>query len=278
MNARPPLDLSQAPRWAQPWRPWLSPLPERSVLLCAGLGGLAQDLLPEAHPRAEQVASAAAGLALLTKLDDQQIDRLDLLPGRRVFEARPAEVRAAAERILAPSLADLLSGEGQTFAGALGRSLRALADSERLDQLHAFLQAGWDLQARALAVMTRPQGEAEPDAVWEATAEVGTTWLLGVALPGWLPPEAGAFPDEDELRALRAWGLAIQAADALCDHPRDRADGLISTIASVHRDHEQLAALRPARALLPRWPRLERRFASVHELLIQRWRQRCSAC
>lgn len=209
----------------------------RSRLLCAGLGLLGR-VAYEAlggRERAAAVTLAAAELSLLTKIDDEVIDRLPFHGGmatdRRV-------VRARTEAYLAPTLASLRSGLAATdeprcaLAADVGRRLSALACSrERLDHVLEVITEGWRTQVDAVATLSSHPGELSLAEVAGVTRRISGAWLLMIALVGSLPADAARPFTEDEEEAFFDWGLHIQRADALADLQKDVEDGLISSFA-----------------------------------------------
>lgn len=213
-----------------------------SRLLCAGLGHLAAATLASTHPAPSsallrEVADLAALLALLTKIDDQVIDD----PG---FHRRGAlDEQACASRVrryLAPTLVALRGGVvpagtqqadlGRcTLAADLGRRLRRLGrGGTGLAQLMRWIERGWEVQAQAVAALSRPPGHADEQAINHLTREISGCWLLFIALVGAVP--RGCRPLQPrETDAFLSWGGWIQRADALADLHKDVAEGLISS-------------------------------------------------
>jgi hypothetical protein len=215
----------------------------RSRLLCAALGllGVAayQALAAEAPERSRrseaEVGLAAAALSLLTKVDDEVIDRLGFHGGMATDRRA---VRQRTEAFLAPTLASLGTGLAATpeprcaLAAAVGRRLSRLAGSRaRLDHVIEVIAEGWRTQVDAVATLSSHPGELSLAEVAGVTRRISGAWLLMIALTGSLPAEASRPFSADEEEAFFDWGLHIQRADALADLQKDVEDGLTSSFA-----------------------------------------------
>jgi len=218
----------------------------RSRLLCAALGLLGREAYEalgerarrerrdgrDRRERAAEVMIAAAALSLLTKVDDEVIDRLAFHGG---WTTHRRVVRARTEAFLAPTFASLRSGLAATndprcaLAADVGLRLHALAGSrERLGQVLEVIAEGWRTQVDAVATLSSHPGEVSLAEVTGVTRRISGAWLLMIALVGSLPAEARPFtPSEQE--AFYSWGLHIQRADALADLQKDVEDGLITS-------------------------------------------------
>jgi len=203
-------------------------------LLCCGLAELAH-----AMARATGVADpsaathAAAGLALLTKLDDEFIDAPDFHGGP---SADRAVLRARTEAFLAPTLVAMHAGVAPPGAPAraqlaalVGRALMdCSADSGTLQRLQDLIRRGWAIQVDAVATLSARPGAVPLAQVVETTAAISGAWLAMITSTGGLP--AGRPLTADEEAAFFAWGRAIQAADALADLDKDLADSFAATL------------------------------------------------
>ncbi|MFV8755687.1 hypothetical protein ACNOYE_34480 [Nannocystaceae bacterium ST9] len=223
----------------------------RSRMLCAGLAGLARACLsalasgPVEPALARAVGEAAAMLSLLTKIDDQVIDALGFHGGptrRRDRVALDRRTRA----YLAPTLASLRSGEPFDreprceLAALLGRGLRALAGSrERLEHVLDTIAFGWEVQVRAVRLLSSDPAEVDPPAIAAVSADISGAWLLMVTRIGELPELAARTITIGEEQAFYRWGLAIQAADALADLGKDTRDGLVASWPGVLLDRAE---------------------------------------
>lgn len=229
----------------------------RSRWLCAALGELAGvtfDALASDPARAERnlppgpgrkeadalsagdlrarVTHAAAGLSLLTKVDDQQID------GRDFHGLFPrGELRERTRAHLAPTLASIVERRALNdeprckLASEVGRWAHWLAtDEDRHGRLVDLIARGWETQVDA--VVTFSAHPRDVDAVWldDVTARVSGLWLAMMCAVGTLPHAAGRALTAQEERAILRWGLWMQRADALADLGRDLADGLTCTV------------------------------------------------
>lgn len=232
----------------------------RSRLLCGALGllGVAayQALAAEAPERSmrreAEVGLAAAALSLLTKVDDEVIDRLEFHGGMATDRRA---VRRRTEEFLAPTLASLGTGLAATpeprcaLAAAVGRRLSRLAGSRaRLDHMLEVIAEGWRTQVDAVATLSSHPGELSLAEVAGVTRRISGAWLLMIALTGSLPAEAARPFTADEEEAFFDWGLHIQRADALADLQKDVEDGLTSSFAGrllwEREPSRTLAALR----------------------------------
>ncbi len=210
----------------------------RSRWLCAALGELAgvtfdaltRDDLPGLR---EEVTRAAAGLSLLTKVDDQRIDGRDFHAG----VSRDA-LRERTRAYLAPTLASMVEGRAVNaeprceLAAEVGRSFARLAvDDARREGLLDLIARGWETQVDAVATFSAHPRDV--DGLWldDVTARVSGLWLAMMSAVGTLPGVAGRSLRPQEERAILRWGLWMQRADALADLGRDLADGLTCTAA-----------------------------------------------
>ena len=229
----------------------------RSRMLCAALGELGvlafNALGGGGGEREGEVRLAAAALSLLTKIDDEVIDRRPFHGGmatdRRV-------VRARTEAFLAPTLASLGTGLAANaeprcaFAADVGRRLARLAASRA--HLHHVLEViaeGWRVQVDAVATLSSHPGELSLAEVAGVTRRISGAWLLMIALVGSLPAEAARPFTADEEEAIHDWGFHIQRADALADLQKDLEDGLVSSYAGrLLWEREPARYLRACRA------------------------------
>lgn len=235
----------------------------RSRMLCAGLSGLARSayLALGGQRQLDAVGEAAAMLSLLTKLDDQIIDDLDfhggpLAPAR---SRAPAELDARTRAYLAPTLASIRQARPSSpeprclLAAALGQRLRALAGSpERLDHLLDTVAFGWEVQVRAVRLLSSDPATVSPAAIAAVSADISGAWLLMITMVGELPADAARPLGARECASFYRWGLHIQTADALADLAKDTADGLVCS--------------RPGQRLAQREPQLWRRALEHGEL------------
>ena len=213
---------------------------DRSRMLCAGLSELAtacyRSLGGERHTA--PLASAAALLSLLTKIDDQEIDGAPFHGGRGTDRAL---LRERTTRYLAPTLDSLRDARAATpeprcqLAAELGRRLVTLdpAGDRRADLL-ATVARGWAIQVEAVATFTAHPGATTGEQVARVTADISGVWLMMIAMVGTLPADARRGLSPDERRAFLSYGGWIQRADALADLGRDVADGLIATVPGLH--------------------------------------------
>lgn len=209
----------------------------RARLLCAGLGLLGQvayAALGGSQHRA-QVGMAAAALSLLTKVDDEVIDRPSFHGG---FGRNRKELRRRTEAFLAPTLNSIRSGVPENseprchLAADVGRRLRAIASNPaRLEHLLTIIAAGWSIQVDAVAVLTSHPGEVSIEEVARTTGQISGAWLLMIAAVGSLPEDATRMLSAHEEEAFFRWGFHIQRADALADFEKDNRDGLVATYA-----------------------------------------------
>lgn len=210
----------------------------RSQLLCAGLACLARSCYAAlgGRTRDDEVGETAAMLSLLTKIDDQVIDALEFHGG----PLQRGRDRAALERktraYLAPTLASIRSGQPADaeprclLAAALGRRLRSLAcDRDRLAHVIDTIAFGWEVQVRAVRVLSSDPASVERAEVEAVTADISGAWLLMITMIGELPEDAARPLSADEIAAFYDWGLHIQTADALADLAKDTADGLVAS-------------------------------------------------
>ena len=225
----------------------------RSRMLCAGLAGLARACLRGLAPEpdaidptlAREVGEAAAMLSLLTKIDDQVIDALDF-HGGPTRRRDPVALDRRTRAYLAPTLASLRQATPITreprceLAARLGQRLRALASSrERLDHLLATIAFGWEVQVRAVRLLSSDPAEVEASAIAAVSADISGAWLLMITMIGELPEAAARPIGAHEQQAFYRWGLAIQAADALADLGKDTRDGLVASWPGVLLDRAE---------------------------------------
>ena len=210
----------------------------RSRLLCAGLACLAEACYRALGGRVqvEAVGQAAALLSLLTKIDDQVIDAL-AFHGGPLATRDPRALDARTRAYLAPTLASLASGRpanGEArcqLAATLGRSLRELAGTEdRHAHLMATIRFGWEVQVRAVRLLSTAPERVEGAAIEAVTADISGAWLLMITMIGQLPADAERPLSAGEIAAFYRWGRHIQAADALSDLRQDTADGLVASL------------------------------------------------
>lgn len=210
----------------------------RSRLLCAGLACLARScyLALGGRTRVDEVGEAAAMLSLLTKIDDQVIDSLEFHGGPLDRSRDRIALDRATRAYLAPTLAAIRTGEPTTaeprclLAAQLGQRLRALAgDRDRLDHVLDTIAFGWEVQVRAVRVLSSDPTEVEQAEVEAVTADISGAWLLMITMIGELPDDASRPLSADEIAAFYHWGLHIQTADALADLGKDTADGLVAS-------------------------------------------------
>jgi hypothetical protein len=210
----------------------------RSRMLCAGLACLARSCYVALGgvTRLDEVGEAAAMLSLLTKLDDQVIDALEFHGGpldrRRDRTALERKTRA----YLAPTLASIRAGQPtQTeprcrLAASLGQRLAALAcNRDRLAHVIDTIAFGWEVQVRAVRVLSSDPARVEQAEVEAVTADISGAWLLMVTMIGELPEDAARSLSGTEVAAFYEWGLHIQTADAFADLDKDTADGLVAS-------------------------------------------------
>lgn len=214
-----------------------APIAGRSRALCAALGVLAEDAARALGARASlpAVGEAASLLSLLTKVDDEVIDRA-AFHGGPLRRAGHRDVRRKTRRHLAPTLDSLLTaraanGEARCeLAAEVGGRLRALAASrDRLDRLHAVIARGWETQVRAVDMLGRHPGHSSLSEVAQVTTAISADWLLMITMVGGLPADARRDLDETEMDAFGPWGWHIQRADALADFTKDAREGLANS-------------------------------------------------
>lgn len=180
------------------------------------------------------VGRAGAMLAILTKIDDQVIDGLPFHGGQRDSFER---IRQKTRDYLAPTLESIktgraANGEGRcVLAARLGAELQLLAgeNPSRLELLLEWIEAGWDIQAEAVATLTRHSSERTMAQVEKVTRDISGAWLLMISAIGSLPSDAARVFTEDEVEAFYDLGWHIQRADSLADMAKDIGDGLISS-------------------------------------------------
>lgn len=222
---------------------------ERSRMLCAGLAVLARACLRAlAGPgvalgeREREVGDAAAMLALLTKIDDQVIDDRRF-HGGPLLHRDPLALDRRTRAYLAPTLRSICTASPAdatprcSLAARLGASLRLLACSrERLEHVLDIIAFGWEVQVRAVRLLSSPPAHVDPAAIRAVSADISGAWLLMVTAIGELPAAARRSVSSHEEAAFYRWGLAIQAADALADLDKDTADGLVASWPGVLLD------------------------------------------
>jgi hypothetical protein len=210
----------------------------RSRMLCAGLACLARACYAAlgGQRHADAVGEASAMLSLLTKIDDQVIDDLGFHGGPLAHGRDPITLDRQTRAYLAPTLASLrdaapINAEPRCqLAAALGQRLRALACSrERLDHLLDTIAFGWEVQVRAVRLLSGDPTRVDPAAIEAVTADISGAWLLMVTMIGGLPEDASRPVNTHESAAFYRWGLHIQTADALADLHKDTADGLVAS-------------------------------------------------
>jgi hypothetical protein len=210
----------------------------RSRMLCAGLACLARACYAAlgGQRHAEAVGDASAMLSLLTKIDDQVIDAIEFHGGPLVRRRDPIALDRQTRAYLAPTLASLRDATPTNaeprclLAAALGQRLRALAGSRaRLDQVIDTIAFGWEVQVRAVRLLSSDPTRVDPAAIEAVTAEISGAWLLMVTMIGGLPEDASRPVNAREIAAFYQWGLHIQTADALADLHKDTADGLVAS-------------------------------------------------
>ncbi len=211
----------------------------RSQVLCAALGVLAeacQRALGGRPERDRRVALAAAMLALLTKIDDEVIDRPSFHNGGPAREPRAALERRT-RAYLDPTLRSIIARRPQrdeprcALAAQLGVLLRELACTPaRLERLLETIAFGWEVQVRAVSIYSAHPAEVSPQEVATVTAEISGAWLQMITEIGTLPGDASRSLRPAEQRGFLRWGADIQRADALSDFGKDLADGLVSTV------------------------------------------------
>jgi hypothetical protein len=210
----------------------------RSRLLCAGLSCLARACYAALGGRREleAVGEAAAMLSLLTKIDDEIIDAIDFHGGPLAPTPERRELDRRTRAYLAPTLASLraatpVNAEPRChFAAVLGQRLRALAGSrERLEHVLDTIAFGWEVQVRAVRLLSSDPARVDPAAVEAVTADISGAWLLMITMIGELPEDARRPLDAGECAAFYRWGLHIQTADAFADLAKDTADGLVAS-------------------------------------------------
>lgn len=228
----------------------------RSRMLCAGLAGLARACLsglasgPVPREVARSVGEAAAMLSLLTKIDDQVIDALDF-HGGPLLHRDPVALDRRTRAQLAPTLASLRRGDPVVreprceLAALLGRRLRGLACStERLDHVIDTIAFGWEVQVRAVRLLSSDPATVDPRAIAAVSADISGAWLLMITMIGELPELAARALSFAEQQAFYRWGLAIQAADALADLGKDTRDGLVCSWPGVLLDRAEPRRMR----------------------------------
>ncbi|PRQ03450.1 hypothetical protein ENSA5_15760 [Enhygromyxa salina] len=210
----------------------------RSRMLCAGLACLARACYAAlgGQRHSEAVGEAAAMLSLLTKIDDQVIDAIDFHGGPLAIEREPGPLDRRTRAYLAPTLASIRSASPANaeprceLAATLGQRLRALAGArERLAHVIDTIAFGWEVQVRAVRLLSSDPTRVDPRAVEAVTADISGAWLLMVTMIGELPEDARRPLRAHELAAFYDWGLHIQTADALADLHKDTADGLVAS-------------------------------------------------
>ena len=216
----------------------------RSRRLCAGLSALATACHAAlGGERPDRVARAAALLSLLTKVDDEVIDRSDFHGGRWTDRR---VLRARTRAFLAPTLAAIRSPERPpevpadsapplaarvALAVEVGRALRAIGGpADRLDDLVALVAAGWGIQEEAVVQLSAHPDETTDAAIEAVTGRISGAWLMMITRVGAICATARRDLTASERAAFWAWGRLIQRADGLADLGREIEDGLISTV------------------------------------------------
>jgi hypothetical protein len=221
----------------------------RSAALCCGLACLARACYAAlgGHRHVELVGEAAAMLALLTKIDDEIIDSLEFHGGPLARDREPHALDRRTRAYLAPTLASIRAAAPQTteprcvLAARLGLALRELACTrQRLDHLIDTIAFGWEVQVRAVRLLSSDPRTVDPAAIEAVTADISGAWLLMVTMVGELPEDARRPIDTREEAAFYRFGLHVQTADALADLHKDTADGLVASRVGV-----RLAAREP---------------------------------
>lgn len=210
----------------------------RSRMLCAGLACLARACYAALGgvARGDAVGEAAAMLSLLTKIDDQVIDALEFHGGPLERGRGRRALEHKTRSYLAPTLASIRSARPASseprcaLAAALGQRLRELAvDQHRLAHTLDTIAFGWEVQVRAVRVLSSDPSTVERAEVEAVTADISGAWLLMVTMIGELPEDAARPLTADEIAAFYQWGLHIQTADAFADLAKDTADGLVAS-------------------------------------------------
>lgn len=221
-----PLDLADPHGLVEP----------RSRLLCAGLGLLGRLVSQALGGRKQlvEVARASAMLSLVTKVDDQVIDALAFHGGATTDRD---ELRARTRAYLEPTRLSIATGQAHggdprlRLAAELGASLAALAANRaRFDRLMQTISDGFDVQAEAVAVLTRRPSEVMAAEVASITRRISGAWFHMIAEVGTLPAEVERSLSPMEVEGFYAWGSSIQRVDALADLEKDLADGHLSTL------------------------------------------------
>lgn len=207
----------------------------RARLLCAALGLLSEVMYAalggSAHRR--EVGLAGAALSLLTKVDDEVIDRPSFHGG---IKTDRRELRQRTEAFLAPTLASIRTAKPANseprcvLAADVGRRLQTLsANTTRLEHLLDIIAEGWSIQVDAVAVLSSHPGEVSLDEVARTTRRISGAWLLMIAAVGSLPEDTTKTLSADEEETFYRWGFHIQRADALADLEKDNRDGLVAS-------------------------------------------------
>lgn len=208
----------------------------RSRMLCCGLACLARSCYAAlgGGRRVEAVGEAAAMLSLLTKIDDEVIDSLEFHGGPLASDRSGLDRRTRA--FLAPTLASIRAATPANkeprceLAARLGASLRELSCTrDRLEHLLDTIAFGWEVQVRAVRLLSSDPREVDPAAIEAVTADISGAWLLMITMVGELPEDATRPIDAREEAAFYEFGLHIQSVDALADLHKDTADGLVSS-------------------------------------------------
>lgn len=224
-----------------------------SRLLCAGLAALGLEAYRAlgGWRHAADVGTAAAMLALLTKIDDQVIDSA-AFHGRARSE--PDAVAARVRLHLAPTLASIQARTPVTaeprcrLAAELGEKLQALCgEPARLKHLHSVLSRGWEIQAQAVSTLCSHPGMVSQRRVARVTRDISGAWLLMITLVGTLPRDASRPLGVAEEENFFEWGQYIQQADALADLDKDTQEGLVCSVpGQLAYRHDQQAFLAAA--------------------------------
>jgi len=203
-------------------------------LLCCGLAELAHTrALAAGALEPHAVTHAAAGLALLTKVDDEVIDAPSFHGGP---DTDRAALRARTHAFLAPTLDAVHTGRAPSSAPArvhlaarVGRQLRdAAASASTLDALLDLIRRGWHIQVDAVVTLSAQPGTVPLDTLARVTAGISGAWLAMITAVGGLAVDRPLTADEEA--AFFSWGLHIQSADALADLPKDLDDRFAATL------------------------------------------------
>lgn len=202
-------------------------------ILCCALAALAEEAARAVGRPIQPAGHAAAGLALLTKLDDEVIDA-------SAFHGGPSTDRVhlqrRTERFLAPTLQAVCGrAQGRTtgrvaLAAEVGEALGGLASPDSrgsLPALHDLLARGWAIQVEAVQALSAEPGTVPLAHLAQVTSGISGAWLAMITAAG-LVGARSLTPAEE--RAFFTWGLYIQSADALADLDKDLADRFANTL------------------------------------------------